>query len=224
MQNTPPGRVGPWATREAAPDCPPDREQMALLPPEPEAGSPGDAVRWSREARTPTLHSETHNCFLSLLMRLLSPRKEVCEAPTFLPSHRHVPSRPPQAQLPSQWTLPCTPPARQAPGRPWPFIPPGPGKPTRPLAGCPEGGRSSVSAQPHGHLSPGKANCGYRVPQTCVCGPEDGCPFPESLHLLSRPAHTPLTCPGPVPFSPTWGLIPSMVLLLPPSWSLPKHL
>lgn len=96
MQNTPPGRAGPWATREAAPDCPPDREQMALLPPEPEAGSPGDAVRWSREARTPTLHSETHNCFLSLLMRLLSPRKEVCEAPTFLPSHRHVPSAHPK--------------------------------------------------------------------------------------------------------------------------------
>lgn len=58
-----------------------------------------------------------------------------------------------------------------------------------------------------------------------VSGPEEGRPSPDSLHLPSGPAHVPpLTCPVLIPFSPTWGLIPSMVLLLPPSWSLHKHL
>lgn len=79
---------------------------MALLPPEPEAGSPGDALRWSGEARTPALHSKTHNCFLSLLMRLFSPRKEVCEAPTFLPSHQTC-TRPPTPSTAAFAVDPC---------------------------------------------------------------------------------------------------------------------
>lgn len=223
MQTTPPGRAGPWATREAAPDCPPDREQMALLPPEPEAGSPGDAVRWSREARTPTLHSETHNCFLSLLMRLLSPRKEVCEAPTFLPSHRRVPSRPPQAQLLLSGLFLAHPQPDRPLGGLGPSYPRDRGSPPGLLLAAQRVDAALFLLSPMDICHQGRSTVTTESPRR-VCGPEDGCPFPESLHLLSWLAHALLTCPGPVPFSPTWGLIPSMVMLLPPSWSLPKHL
>lgn len=78
--------AGPGVTCGEAPDCPPDRKQMALLPPGPKAGSLGSALRWSGEAGTPTLHSETHNCFQSPRLRMSHPQEGSLRGPTFLPS------------------------------------------------------------------------------------------------------------------------------------------
>lgn len=110
-----------------------------------------------------------------------------------------------------------TSPTRQAPRRPWPFTSPT-RETTQPLAGCLEGRRSSVSAQHHGHLSPGKANCGQHVPQACVWLRE----------CLSTPPLWVSTCPANLPESyPIFshlGLLPSTVLLFPLPLSLHEHL
>ena len=162
-------------------------------------GAPGDAWRGSGEAGTPSPNSKTHNCFLSRPMRGVSApgRKSACSLASLrLPARQAAAPSP--TQLPSQLTLPVShPPPHPCQGPQRPRHPhPAPREATAhpPLAGCREV-YELFSAQHHGHLSPGKADCGHQAPDTCL--PRGQPSLPQTLSTSPPGPDMPPKLPGP---------------------------